>query len=232
MEMNEKLENFNKNGSNWRFKKVLRLEIQFVRWKPLGAGSWMPLPKCVENKKAIVNLKNFDNECFKWAATIGLKKLFPQNAERITRNLVEQSKEFDWGGISFPTMVDEIWKFEKRNHVSVNVYYWDGFVKSLKVTNKEKERHVDLFLVMDEETGNSHYCTIKNFSRLVSSQVSKRQHKVHVCKRCLFAFYNGKDLTQHKVNCREFKPVKNTMPKKGEIQKLSQENVCSCCCLC
>ena len=53
-EMNEKLENFNKNGSNWRFKKVLRLEIQFVRWKPLGAGSWMPLPKCVENKKAIV----------------------------------------------------------------------------------------------------------------------------------------------------------------------------------
>ena len=58
VEMIEKLENFNRRGSNWKFEKVLKLEIQFVKWKPLGGGSWLPLPDVLVNKKAIVNPKN------------------------------------------------------------------------------------------------------------------------------------------------------------------------------
>ena len=159
----------------------------------------MPLPKFVENRKAVVNPKNRGNQCCKYAATMGLKKFFPQNAERITQALIEQTKEFDWEGISFPTKLNEIEKFEKRNDVSINVYYWDGCIQPLRITTKEKDRHADLFMLTDEETRNSHYCAINNFSRLVSSQVSKRQHKVHVCKRCLFAFYSSKELTITKL---------------------------------
>ena len=135
---------------------------------------------------------------------MGLKKFFPQNAERITQALVEQTKELDWEEILFPTKLNEIEKFERRNDVSVNVYYWDGCIQPLRITTKEKDRHADLFMLTDEETGNSHYCRIKNFSRLVSSQVSKRQHKARVCKICLFTFYSSKELTHYKVNCREF----------------------------
>ena len=44
--------------------------------------------------------------------------------ERIPQELINQSEEFDWEGISFPTKVNEIDKFEKKNEASVNVYYW------------------------------------------------------------------------------------------------------------
>ena len=32
--MIEAMENYNKRGSNWIFKKAIRLEVNFVRWKP------------------------------------------------------------------------------------------------------------------------------------------------------------------------------------------------------
>ena len=49
-------------------------------------------------------------------------------------------------------MVKEIKNFERRNNVSVNVYYWDECVKPLKTVEEEKDTHVDLFLLKDEET--------------------------------------------------------------------------------
>ena len=33
--MIEAMENYNKRGSNWVFKKVIRLDVNFVRWNPL-----------------------------------------------------------------------------------------------------------------------------------------------------------------------------------------------------
>ena len=29
-------------------------------------SSWVPLPKILASKKAIINMKNTDNQCFKW----------------------------------------------------------------------------------------------------------------------------------------------------------------------
>ena len=74
---------------------------------------------------------------------------------KITRkkinDLREKVGEYDWTGISFPTMVKEIKNFERRNNVSVNVYYRDKCVKPLKTVEEEKDTHVDLFLLKDEE---------------------------------------------------------------------------------
>ena len=130
-----------------------------MRFQPLEGGSWMPLPDFLKTKKAIVNPRNFGDECFKWGVTIGLKKLLSKHPERVNADLIEQSEEFNWN-VSFPTNVDEIWKFEKANNVSINVYCWDGCIVPLKIS-EEKYRHVDLFLMKNEETGKSHYCVIK-----------------------------------------------------------------------
>ena len=43
--------------------------------------------------------------------------------------------------------VDKIKFFEKRNDVSVNVYYWDKAVYPLKIIKEEKPFHVDLLLL-------------------------------------------------------------------------------------
>ena len=54
----------------------------------------------------------------------------------------------------------------------MNVFVWTGELEPLRTMLEEKEQHADLILMTDRETGNLHFCVIKNFSRVVSSQVS------------------------------------------------------------
>ena len=53
-------------GSGWIFEKVEDLKLHTVKWDPTNAGSYIDLPPYLENKCAIINMKNKDNECFKW----------------------------------------------------------------------------------------------------------------------------------------------------------------------
>ena len=210
-EMIEKMENFNQRGSNWVFKRVIRLEIHFVRWKPLKGSSWIPLPAKLENKKATINMKNRDNMCFKWCLARA-KNPVENHPERITPELQRQAEEFDWSGCEFPMAVDKIKFFEKRNDVSINVFGWDGSVFPLKVVREEKPFHVDLiWLKKDFQT---HFCLVKNFSRLASSQVllGKGKKERFFCKRCLNSFPQKDSLEKHNEHCGEFKEAKIEMP--------------------
>ena len=64
---------FQRRGSGWRF----------VEFSPLKGNSWIPLPEKIAKKKAIVNMKNEDNECFKWCVTRALNPV-KNHPERIT----------------------------------------------------------------------------------------------------------------------------------------------------
>ena len=63
-----------KNGSNWVFKQVLRIDAHVGRYKPMKGSSYVELPDALKNKYCIFNVKNEDNECFKWAV---LSALYP-----------------------------------------------------------------------------------------------------------------------------------------------------------
>ena len=51
-------------GTGWRFYKVNKLELRTVNYNPLRGKTWIPLPKELANKKAIINMQNEDNKCF------------------------------------------------------------------------------------------------------------------------------------------------------------------------
>jgi len=40
--------------------------INISKYSPLGGSSYIPLPACIENKKATINVQNIDNKCFKY----------------------------------------------------------------------------------------------------------------------------------------------------------------------
>ena len=54
-------------GSKWRFRSVLRLELHSIKFEPLGGSSYIPLPGLLAARKAIIKVKNKDDERFKWA---------------------------------------------------------------------------------------------------------------------------------------------------------------------
>ena len=154
-EMIEAMENYNKRGSNWVFKKVIRLDVNFVRWNPLGGkplrgSAWIPLPVKLANKKAVINMKNTEDEmCFKWCIARAAN-MVAKHPERITPKLRDQAEKFDWRDCKFPMALDKIKFFEKRNDISVNVYEWDA--APLRIAKEEKPFHVDLvFLTKDSQ---------------------------------------------------------------------------------
>jgi hypothetical protein len=84
--------NFQMQGSNWRFKSVVKMNINTFVYKPLKGSSYIPLPKELGAKKAIINMKNEDNECFKWCITRALNPV-ERDSERITKILRLQAEK-------------------------------------------------------------------------------------------------------------------------------------------
>jgi len=88
-------------GTGWKFRSIIKLEIHTMKYNPLKGGSWIELPDGLKNKRGCINMQNTDNQCFKWAVT---RELIPvkKNAARIDTNLREKEKELNWNGIDFP----------------------------------------------------------------------------------------------------------------------------------
>ena len=64
----ESLAKYQRQGSNWRFRSVLSLNLHTVKYEPLGGFSYILLPGFLAAKKAIINLKNEDDVRFKWGS--------------------------------------------------------------------------------------------------------------------------------------------------------------------
>ena len=63
--------------------------------------------------------------------------------------------------------------FEKLNpSISINVFSYEQEVYPLRITKKANDKTVNLLLISKGE--NRHYCWIKNVSRLLTSQISKK----------------------------------------------------------
>jgi hypothetical protein len=58
--------NYLGKSSGWRLKEVLHLNIKIDVNKPLRGSSYVELPKFIKDKKAVINIQNTDNACFKW----------------------------------------------------------------------------------------------------------------------------------------------------------------------
>jgi hypothetical protein len=120
---------YQKRGSGQSLRRVYLLEIRVGEFRPLRGKGHMPLPKPIEKKKAIINMKNTDDECFKWAMTRAVNPI-NIHPERTSKELEEQSKELNWEETEFPTPLSNIKKFEENNNIGVNVFSTD---ESLKV---------------------------------------------------------------------------------------------------
>lgn len=207
-------------GSGWSLYSVDGILLRFSRYRPLGGSSFIPLPKSLQYKRCIVNPKNFkDSNCFQWS--ILAKHVTGKNCNIIDNRYLMLRNKYNFNGISFPTPVKQIAKFEKQNPgVSVNVYSLNSKneVYPLKVCNVEEKDHFDL-LLLSNNNGIKHYCFIKHFSRLIRSQVTNHHQAAVFCRRC-FKHYHGpnkhNNLDEHKKDCIPNKPIKVLMPSKDE----------------
>jgi len=128
------------------FYSIVAFDIRTIGYDPLNGSSWVPLPKFLASKKAIVNMKNADSQCFKWCIARALnpaKRDFEKKTGRITKRLRKQAEALNFKGIEFPMSFQAIDKFERLNpEVSVNVFGFDNISKvyPLRISNSKDKK--------------------------------------------------------------------------------------------
>ena len=101
-------------GSGWEFEELDKIDILTVGYDPLRASKWIPLPKKIADKKAVINIQNKDDNCFMWCVARAISPT-EHNAHRIDKKLKEAAKTLNMNGIRAPTPIEDIYKFENQN---------------------------------------------------------------------------------------------------------------------
>ena len=89
-------------GSGWVIDRIDSHYINVTTYKPINGSSYIELPMNLRNpKKGLINIKNKDNECFRWCH---IRHLNPQKKD--PRRIKKGDKQFigglDYKGIDFP----------------------------------------------------------------------------------------------------------------------------------
>ena len=211
----DKIQTYAQDGSEWQFKEVEQLEIHTTEYNPNKGSSYIDLPKWIKDKKAIITIKNKDDKCFLWCI---LRYLHPKerDAEWIG-DLKKYEHSLNTKGITFPIGEDDINKFENLNPdlPGINVFYLDekdSITHTREILKKDYKNTIDLFLI--QKDGKSHYTLIKNFNRLIRSQRTRSHNgKLFICKRCFCHFSKEELLDKHIEYCSNNKTAVVKMPK-------------------
>lgn len=194
-----KCSEFELSESGWTIETVNHLEVNIMKYNPLRAGSYIPLPQHLANKKACVNINNTDNHCFLWCI---MAHLYPvkKNPQRVT-SYPDYSDILETSGMTFPPNLNDIKWFERHNvDISLNIY---GLTKKGEIsgplykTSTRKLHHVNLLLLTCKRK--AHFCLIKDLGKLVHNQLTKHKSKIHLCEECFLYFSTKEKQIQH--NC-------------------------------
>ena len=187
------------NGSNWVIESVDNHYLNVVQYNPIKGSSYIKLPEELRNRmKGLINMKNEDNECFRWCH---IRYLNPQDKDpqRIKKSDKAYINKLDYYGIEFTVNVKQYNKIEKQNKININVFGYENKQPYPIFISKEKyKHHMELLLITEDK--NKHYVLIKDFNRFMCNQ-TKHEHRKHFCMNCLQCFSSERILDNHKDNC-------------------------------
>ena len=174
-----------------------------------------PLPQSSKPKKAIINVKNRDDQCLRWALRAAL---FPVQVHVDRPGSYPVDDGLNFTGIDFPTPLHQISEIERLNNLAINAFGWRNnktFLIRVSEVEDLNVRRKNLMLLTNRNT--THYCYIKSLSRLLHSEYDTRR-RIHFCERSLQGFSSERVLNDHLFYCRGVKgrPVRTEMPKEGE----------------
>lgn len=219
----ERIDDVVTRGSGFALSKIEEIAVQVNRYEPIVGSSFIDLPKFLKTKKAIINVQNDDDQCFRYAV---LSALYPSdNHAHLVSTYRQHIDKLNFNGITFPMDPKQISHFGKENpDISINVYVFDKDdvkIRTLRLTKSVKTKPIHLLLLHQKEK--RHYCWIKSLSRLLNSQSSRNTKKKYFCDRCLNYFNEVANLKEHTMECSIRNECVIELPTKKEC-KIKFEN--------
>ena len=201
--------------SGWVTDRIDNHYINVTIYKPLNGSIYEGLPMELRNpKKGLINIKNKDDECFRWCH---IRHLNPQteHPERIKKEDKKMINELNYDGIDFPVSQKYYNKVEKQNSIRINVFGYENRQPfPIHISKETFEDQMNLLLITKDEK--KHYVLIKDFNAFMYNQ-SKHKERKHFCMYCLQCFSSERILANHVNNCLTINGAQAiNMPKQGE----------------
>ena len=202
-------------GSGWVIDSTDNHYINITTYKPLNGLSYIELPIKLQNSaKGLINIKNKDDECFRWCH---IRHLNPQikHPERIKKGDKQSIGGLNYEGTEFPVSQKHYNKIEKQNSIRINMF---GFEKGqpfpIHISEEKFEDQMNLSLITKNKK--KHYVLIKDFNAFMYNQ-SKHKEKKHFRMFCLQCFSSESILVKHANNCLTINGSQAiNMPKQGD----------------
>ena len=121
-----RISNFQERGSNWRVGSLISHYINVTKYSPLSGKSYMKLDESLQHPMhGLINLKNKDNECFRWCHIRHLNPQAkdPQRIKKADRKMVEK---LNYEGIDFPVRIKDVKRIEKQKNIRISVFGHSG----------------------------------------------------------------------------------------------------------
>ena len=208
-------------GSGWVVTRVLCLYVNIAKYAPLKGSSYIELPKYLKKKEAIINVRNNDSKCLKWALLSALHPVeHGSHPDRVSKYKPYEN-ELNFAGVGFPITLKDIPNVEKQNNLAINVFGYSesARIHPLYITKDNDKSPINLLLISEVKDGkvNSHYCWIKNFDRLCHNQ-NKHHGKTFFCTRCISPHWTKQTLEEHLIHCKgvDAPPCHAVFPEKSE----------------
>ena len=159
-------------GSDFVFESVDLLDYKLHRVRLKRGGSYIKSPKWLENKKAVINPKNEnDDECLRWSIICALNynEIIKKEFENIFKKIKHEDKDFsshkrDWEN------------FEQNNEsIALNVLFSSKDSEEITLLykseyNLERENKVLLLMINDDDNEKYYYFAVKSKLELYSSE--------------------------------------------------------------
>ena len=156
---------FELNGSGWVFSHFQDLQLILWQLDPLRGSTYIPLPRWIQTRRAVVNVTGTGDDCFNWTLLADMQPVDVLADRR--GKYAEHMGRYDFSSLPFPTPLQSVGSFALGSNMSINVYGVDDdkeVIYPLRVASTlVPDRRVDLQLL--ERDGVQHYTTIRDFSR-------------------------------------------------------------------
>lgn len=225
----QRISQFSTRGSNWIVENLSQINFKVLAIAARSGGCTTPfqLPRSLELKHAVINIKSENDECFLYAVVCALHFSDLQSTPNLQhkRHYIKWLHEVNMENIQYPVSLSSMKRFERNNPtIKLNIHLWDEH-RSQPLYNTASTVHranvVNLLLVRDKQTNRSHFCPIRNLQRLLNMQGGDTSRQAHqICDRCYRLFdRRSKHLFKcHRQFCLQNKPQLEKMPKNPTLK--------------
>ena len=119
------------------------IDLLYYHLQKIGlkrGGSYIDSPEWLKNKKATINPKNNDDNCFQYALTVALNYQNIKNNPEIISKMKPFVDQYNWKEIDFPSRQKDWKKLQLNNKTtSLNILFVPHSTEEIRLAYKSKQ---------------------------------------------------------------------------------------------